>query len=60
MTVTPYHLTRVLVAVHHYNDAAIIAVGSHGAGESRHGPTGSTSTWLSQHADRPVLIVPDA
>lgn len=52
--------SRTLLAAAQARDAAIIAVGSHGAGQSRRGPTGSTSAWLSQHADRPVLIVPEA
>lgn len=51
--------SRVLLSTAHARDASIIAVGSHGAGESRHVFMGSTSEWLSQHADRPVLIVPD-
>lgn len=50
--------SRVLLSTAQARDAAIIAVGSHGAGQSRHALMGSTSEWLSQHADRPVLIVP--
>lgn len=51
--------SRVLLASALAHDASIIAVGSHGAGASHRRPTGSTSEWLSQHSDRPVLIVPD-
>lgn len=51
--------SRVLISTAQARDASMIAVGSHGAGASRHALMGSTSEWLSQHADRPVLIVPD-
>jgi nucleotide-binding universal stress UspA family protein len=38
----------------------MIVVGAHGAGEARQPALGRTADWLVQHADRPVVVVPES
>lgn len=47
-----------LLAAARARDAGLIAVGRHGASGLFGQRLGGTAEWLSQHADRPVLIVP--
>lgn len=49
-----------LLAAARVRDVGLIAVGSHGWGRASGVHLGSTARWLSQHADRPLLIVPAA
>lgn len=51
--------SRTLLTTARTRDAAFIAVGSHGAGASSRVLMGSTTEWLIQNADRPVLVVPE-
>ncbi len=52
--------SRTLLAVARARDAAVIVVGSHGLGTSPELLMGRTTSWLSHHSDRPVIVVPQA
>jgi nucleotide-binding universal stress UspA family protein len=49
---------RTILTTARARDAAVIIVGARGIGASADPRRGSTSEWLVQHTDRPVLIVP--
>jgi len=51
---------ETLLAVARARNAGLIMVGSHGRGQMTRLFLGSTSEWLVDHSDRPVLIVPQA
>ena len=48
-----------LLAAARSRDAGLIVVGAHGAGGLTGRHLGGTAAWLSHHASRPVLIVPE-
>lgn len=51
---------ETLLAVARARNAGLIMVGSHGRGQMTRLFLGSTSEWLVDHSDRPLLIVPQA
>lgn len=52
--------SRTLLAVARTRQAELILVGSHGYGGTSDPTAGRTTNWLLQHADRPVVVVPQA
>lgn len=54
------HAGETLLTVARARGAGLIVVGSHGQGQMTRLLLGSTSEWLANNADRPLLIVPAA